>query len=171
MGKSMVQSERANAGVAYALWCLCFFGICGGQRFYVGKVGSGLLYLLTLGGLGVGQLLDLILIPGMVNWRNAYLLGLQTSGQMTQNVTVNIGEIPQAKAPANEQLTASKSNMHRLLKAAQEHGGTLSAAQAAIYTDLEPDDINALLQQALKLDYAEVYNDPQSGSIRYRFDV
>lgn len=167
----MVQAEKANTGVAYGLWCLCFFGICGGQRFYVGKVGSGLLYLLTLGGLGIGQLLDLVLIPGMVSWRNAYLLGLHTSSQMTHNVTVNIGEIPEAKAPASAQLPASKSNMHKLLKAAQEHGGTLSAAQAAIYTELEPDEVNTLLQQALKLDYAEVYNDPNSGSIRYRFDV
>jgi TM2 domain-containing membrane protein YozV len=42
---------------------LCFFvGVFGAHRFYVGKVGSGVAQLLTIGGLGVWALVDLILI-------------------------------------------------------------------------------------------------------------
>jgi TM2 domain-containing membrane protein YozV len=42
---------------------LCFFiGVFGAHRFYVGKVGTGLLQLLTLGGLGIWWLADLIMI-------------------------------------------------------------------------------------------------------------
>ena len=42
---------------------LCFFfGIFGVHRFYVGKVGTGILQIVTLGGLGIWTLIDLIMI-------------------------------------------------------------------------------------------------------------
>lgn len=42
---------------------LCFFvGFLGVHRFYVGKVGTGILQIVTLGGLGIWTFIDLILI-------------------------------------------------------------------------------------------------------------
>ncbi|MCK2216737.1 TM2 domain-containing protein [Actinomadura sp. ATCC 31491] len=42
---------------------LCFFlGALGVHRFYVGKIGTGILQLVTLGGLGVWVLIDFIMI-------------------------------------------------------------------------------------------------------------
>jgi len=42
---------------------LCWFlGAVGGHRFYVGKIGTGILQLLTLGGCGVWVIIDLILV-------------------------------------------------------------------------------------------------------------
>ena len=42
---------------------LCFFiGIIGAHRFYVGKIGTGVFMVFTLGGLGIWTFIDLILI-------------------------------------------------------------------------------------------------------------
>ncbi len=42
---------------------LCFFlGAFGVHRFYVGKVGTGLLMLITFGGLGIWVLIDFVLL-------------------------------------------------------------------------------------------------------------
>lgn len=42
---------------------LCFFlGFLGVHRFYVGKIGTGILQIVTLGGLGIWVLIDFIMI-------------------------------------------------------------------------------------------------------------
>lgn len=59
VGVETVKSEKSF--VAVLLLCLLLGGL-GVHRFYVGKVGTGVLMLLTLGGLGIWSLIDLILI-------------------------------------------------------------------------------------------------------------
>jgi TM2 domain-containing membrane protein YozV len=42
---------------------LCFFlGAFGVHRFYTGKIGTGVLQLITLGGLGIWAIIDFIMI-------------------------------------------------------------------------------------------------------------
>jgi TM2 domain len=65
MNSTLQTSDRASEksrGVALALATL--LGPFGAHRFYVGKTGTGLLMLGTLGGAGLWYLYDLILVLG-----------------------------------------------------------------------------------------------------------
>ncbi len=81
-----------STGIAYLLWFGCLFGLCGIHRFYAGKVVTGLLWLFTLGLLGIGQLIDLFLIPSMIaqaNARNGFGYGNRNTNVNTVVVNVN----------------------------------------------------------------------------------
>ena len=57
----MAMEKSEKKFVTTLLLCLLLGGI-GVHRFYVGKVGTGILQVLTLGGLGIWALIDLIMI-------------------------------------------------------------------------------------------------------------
>ena len=56
----MVGGRMKNKWVAVLL-CL-FLGYLGAHRFYEGKIGSGILWLLTVGLFGIGWLVDFIIL-------------------------------------------------------------------------------------------------------------
>ena len=61
--KLLDSSTKPNSIDWLALFLLTFFvGVLGIHRFYVGKIGTGVLMLITLGGLGVWFLVDLLLV-------------------------------------------------------------------------------------------------------------
>ncbi len=55
-------SGRSEKRLLPAVLLCFFFGVFGAHRFYAGRIGSGFAQLLTLGGLGIWALVDLILL-------------------------------------------------------------------------------------------------------------
>ena len=59
----MEASQQISPKSRMVALLLCFFfGIIGVHRFYVGKNGTGLLMILTFGGLGIWAFIDLVMI-------------------------------------------------------------------------------------------------------------
>jgi TM2 domain-containing membrane protein YozV len=54
--------EKSGKSRTVAFLLCAFFGAVGAHQFYVGRFGKGVLYMLTLGFLGVGCFVDLICI-------------------------------------------------------------------------------------------------------------
>lgn len=65
---SEMSKKQKTGGIAWLLWF--FTGGIGGHRFYLGRVGTGVAMLLTLGGLGIWTLIDLFLLSGMIRDTN-----------------------------------------------------------------------------------------------------
>lgn len=60
-----------DPGIALVLTIVGFFFIAGLQYFYIGKIGKGVLFLLTLGFLYVGTIISLFTITGETKQINA----------------------------------------------------------------------------------------------------
>ena len=60
-----------DKALAWILWFACLLGFCGIHRFYVGKWGTGLLWLFTGGLFMIGQIIDLFFVNKMVREANA----------------------------------------------------------------------------------------------------
>lgn len=160
-----------ETGVAYLLWCACFFGFCGVQRFYCGKYVSGFLYLFTVGFFGIGQFLDLALIPGMVENKNLkYKL-------LHGNPDSNISNHPSVVINLSEQIapflnasksTSSKSDIHIILQLAKDNGGVVSMADCVLGTGKPVAEVKKTLESMCKDGLLEIGNRPDTGAIIYR---
>lgn len=61
---------RKDTGLAYVLWFGGFLGLAGLHRIYMGRYASGVLWLMTGGLCFIGQIVDLFVMPRMVEDAN-----------------------------------------------------------------------------------------------------
>lgn len=103
---SPVQDQGPRKSWSVALLLCYFLGVWGAHRFYTGKVGTGVLQLLTAGGLGIWWLVDLIMvITGSFTDKNGQ--GLSSSSYP------NIMQNPRGKLVAITLLLCSPFGLHR----------------------------------------------------------
>ena len=137
---------RYSNGIAYGLWAGWLFGFGGLHRLYLGKYGTGFLWLLTWGLFGLGQLFDLITLHRQVHEANLL-----------------------ADAREGRRVLRGRTAAQRLLEAAVDEGGALTVTQAVQATGLTFRDAEALLREMVGSGYVDVDNLPGSGVVVYRF--
>jgi TM2 domain len=159
-----------NVSTAYILWLGCLLGLGGLQRLYNGKIFSGMIWLCTWGFFGVGQVVDLVLIPGMVDDYNTKLKASRhalAADAIQQQAIHRV--IQQEFMPPPIPIADSSRLAVRLVRAAGDRGGKLSVTQGVIDTDATFAEVEVALRDLAKTGYVEVYNDPETGVVMYEF--
>lgn len=89
-----------STGIAYLLWFIGIFGCLGLHRFYLGKVGTGILWLLTGGVLGIGALIDLFTLGSQVEQYNTRmeLKTMRANSLYQQELSIRAKEIRQPRS-------------------------------------------------------------------------
>jgi TM2 domain-containing membrane protein YozV len=145
-------AERRSVALSYLFWCTGLVGLCGLQRFYNRKPLSGTLWLLTLGLCGIGQLLDLVLVPDMVRQANQSLL-LEEALAGSETATY---------PPIERQLL-------QLARRAGKAGFTLNDALLELHLPAQANSsvVSAEIEKLLISDLLDVGND-ERGRVVYR---
>ena len=145
--------------IGYALWCLFLVGLGGVHRIYMGKYGTGILWLLTWGLFGIGQFIDLFRMRSLArdaNIREGYL----PHPRQAQRIPT-----PAAPTPLPPRQTVQQS----LLRAAQQNGGALTVTQGVVATGMTFEQVEESLREMVAKGYVDVDNAPDSGVVVYRF--
>ena len=92
-----------SVGVAYVLWF--FLGGLGIHKFYLGRTGWGIAYLLTGGILGIGWIIDLFTLPQQVRAANE-----TTTGEAAVTTQTEQQETAKEKASETQESTSEEQN-------------------------------------------------------------
>lgn len=151
-------------------------GLAGLHRIYNKKYVTGILWFFTFGFFGIGQIIDLFLIPDMVDVHN---LRIQKKlGLSAQNIplTNSNAQVTQTFSSQQNQLQLNKNQslsqeemMIELARAAQKRNGKLSITQAVIDTGITFEKVEKTLNYMHKKNYVSIENHSESGAVIYDF--
>ncbi len=171
-----VSEERYQTGTAALLWLAWLFGFGGLHRFYLGKPVTGVIWLLTWGLFGVGQVIDLIRLRRLVEDENLKIEGRRALRERAEAqayrgalppagppfVSAALPPGPPAKSP-EEQLR------FELMQAAAQRGGRLSVTEGVMATGKDFAEIEAMLDAMARSGYVGIDNHPDTGVVLYTF--
>ncbi len=140
--------------MAYLLWFLSGFGVMGFHRFYLGKIGTGVLYCITGGLFMVGAIVDFFRLPDMVREAN---LGFRYREVLMDERN----RFPAARRP-------KESIEKTILRAAKKNRGRTTPAEIALASDLSMEQAQKYLEKLASKGYAEM-RVKKSGVIVYVF--
>jgi TM2 domain-containing membrane protein YozV len=138
---------------AYLLWF--FLGWCSAHKFYLEKVGVGVLYLITGQLFGIGWIIDLFTLGSQVDLYNA-LHGFKegpsiidaaasavasNNNQNSQNIVVNVA------APTDASGKEPKISAEKQILMLSEKSSTLTVKQIVSQTSIEMDEAEEIVKK------------------------
>jgi hypothetical protein len=156
-----------SLGIAYLLWLLSGFGALGFHRFYLGKIPTGLLWMMT-GGLGmVGSVYDFLTLPGQVREANIRNALYDRRPQQPAGQEENLRYAKDAQYKVVNGKYGERENPERvILKLAKENKGILTVSEVALGANITIDEAKKMLDTLVTKGFAEL-RVRKSGSLVY----
>jgi hypothetical protein len=152
-----------SISVAYLLWLLGGCGALGLHRFYLGKIPTGVLYLMT-GGLGmVGSVIDFFTMTSQVREANIKLQ-IREAMELRKYETY----LPRYRERADDSYRKKESLEHAILRSAKANNGMVTPSDVALEADVTLDEAREQLESLAKKGFAEM-RIRKSGIIVYCF--
>ena len=159
--------------IAYILWLVSGFGALGFHRFYLGKIPTGLLWMLSGGLFGLGAIYDLITLPRQVQDANVRKELLEQIRRQFNGATAaprgqggwryaNDAQfrVMDEKGPEKERPEQV------MLKLAKENRGILTVSEVAMGAGIPMEEAKKLLDALVSKGFAEL-RVRKSGSLVY----
>jgi hypothetical protein len=137
---------RYSLPVAYLLWFIGGLGTLGFHRFYMRKIGTGVLWFLSGGGLVVGTIYDFFTMQRQVeeaNMREDYRAALGMEGRRSLPGRVEFPNKPESIEKV-------------ILRAARKNGGAVTPGEVALEGDVELDAAKKALDKLAAAGHAEM---------------
>jgi len=153
-----------STGIAYILWFLSCFGLFGFHRFYLGKIPTGILWMLTGGFFLIGTIYDFFTLPRQV--REANIRQAIMDGSIRQNFDKPGGNWRNV-ADGEARIIREKEPVERIiLKLAKANKGILTASEVALSANISIEEAKKDLDSMVSKGLAEL-RVRQSGALVY----
>lgn len=156
-----------STGIAYLLWLISGVGALGFHRFYLGKFGTGLLFMVTGGLGGIGSFYDLLTLPMQVreaNLRLAYREAINDRRYVPKEPRHFANDF---KTSMRDEI--KKDSLERvILKTAKDNQGIVTPSEVAIESGMSIDQAKDALEKLVTKGHADI-RVSKSGSMVYFF--
>ncbi len=143
-----------STGLAYFLWLVSGLGALGFHRFYLGKWGTGLIFMFTGGLGGFGSFYDLVTMPLQVreaNLRNAYRDAIYDRNPRSQP------DFIQSNFKKSMRSEIKKDSLERvILKTAKNNQGIVTPSEVAVESGLSIDQAKRALEKLVSNGHADI---------------
>jgi hypothetical protein len=147
-----------DVGLAYFFWFIGGFGTLGFHRFYMGRIGTGFLWFFTGGLAWIGALTDLFRMQELVDGANARA---EYERALKDRAYRRVAERERKTGPA-------ETLERKVLKAASNRAGMVTAAQVALEADVSVEEAQKELERLAAGGFCEM-RIRETGAIIYRF--
>ena len=156
-----------NTLIAYFLWLISGCGALGFHRFYLGKIGTGFLWMFTGGLAMVGSIYDFLTLPGQVREANIRQAVFDESARRNADVQYDSRRPWRNVSDGEVRIVHEKEPVERvILKLAKANKGILTASELALYANISMDEAKNNLDAMVNKGFAEL-RVRQSGTLVY----